>query len=143
MWREWKDWKDWGEWWGSASSATSARLVEMMEKWCIFSNSLLLIRSAMKDWGDQLVWFYCILLTNALIIIIAVFPSFVSTSVGRRWQETKRRRVAHRRNHFWWHCETIQIDSKPICRGTHHQHLFVFQAKYNQLLQEKVFKPWM
>lgn len=59
VWREWKDWKDWGEWWGSASAATSARLVEMMEKWCIFANSLLLIRSAMKDWGDQLVCISC------------------------------------------------------------------------------------
>jgi hypothetical protein len=27
----------------------------MMEKWCIFANSLLLIRSAVKDWSEQLV----------------------------------------------------------------------------------------
>jgi hypothetical protein len=57
VWREWKDWKDWREWWGTTGSATSARWIEMMEKWCIFANSLLLIRSAIKDWSDQLVLF--------------------------------------------------------------------------------------
>lgn len=76
--REWKDWSNWREWWGSASSSNSARLVEMMEKWCIFANSLLLIRSAIKEWGDQLV---CMLLLF-IILTRVVFPIVVQSKIG-------------------------------------------------------------